>query len=337
MIDLFKGSPFACVAEVKMRAIINFINLHSRIALMFEAKQERPLMLIRPVMTRWTSHASATKHLCKLAVPLQTLVFEKHDEMLETIDKQDQEHAKAKAIFEVICDTNFWKNIHLLARILEPLAVTALTLQANTTRLDHVFLCLGKLYSQFEIWLQDSSSDYEIQSNKAVLQSLEKRWAEADQDLFVTAIILNVFIGRSRLCFAINVDAWKNHDLFKTVKRVYHCLFDQSPLAEILDEFNNYKHSRNQFSDDALLIQDHLSLAEERKQSPDPLKVWKDIEGKCLLRDLALRLLQIVLNTAAVERLFSIWSLFDTDSAAKQHFQAIANIARVEADLNSKH
>ena len=48
-------------------------------------------MLIRPVMTRWTSHASATKRLCKLAVPLQSLVLEKYDEMLQTVDKTGQQ------------------------------------------------------------------------------------------------------------------------------------------------------------------------------------------------------------------------------------------------------
>lgn len=52
VIDLFKGSPYARVAEAKMRAFVSFVNSHSRIAVMFEAKQEKPLVLIRPVMTR---------------------------------------------------------------------------------------------------------------------------------------------------------------------------------------------------------------------------------------------------------------------------------------------
>ena len=220
---------------------------------------------------------------------------------------------------------------------LGPFAVTALTLQANTTRLDHVLLCLGKLYSQFEIWLNESSSDHETHCAMAVLQSLEKRWAEADQDIFITALILNVFVGRTRLCFASDVKAWKNHGLFKTIKRVYHRLFGKSPPAAILEEFNEYKLSENQFSDDALLIQDHLDLADNNSRSPDPLKVWKDMEDESLLRDIALRLLQVVPNTAAIERLFSVWGLLDTDSAAKRGFQATANIARVKADLNSRH
>ena len=69
-----------------MRAIINFIHLHSRIAMIFEAQQKKPLILIRPVMTQWTSHALATKRLLKLFISLQTLVIEKYHDMLETID-----------------------------------------------------------------------------------------------------------------------------------------------------------------------------------------------------------------------------------------------------------
>lgn len=61
-------------------------------------------------------------------------------------------------------------------------------------------------------------------------------------------------------------------------------------------------------------------------ESPNPLKLWTNIEEKSVLRDIALRLLQVVPNTAAIERLFSIWSLLDTDSAAKRHFQATAQL-----------
>lgn len=189
------------------------------------------------------------------------LILEKHDEIFETIDPRDNNPVKAKAIFEVIRDANFWNDITLLARILEPLAVTALTLQANNTRLDHVLLSLGKLYTQFEAWLGKSPSDHERESNIAVMKSLERRWAEADQDLFITAVILNVFVGRTRLCFATGIQAWKHHGLFKTIQRVYSRLFGKNPPASILEEFRDYQTSKGQFSDEALLIQEHRELA----------------------------------------------------------------------------
>ena len=109
VIDLIKGSLFPRVAEAvtlssiisftaKMCAIINFIKSHSCIAVMLEAKQVKLLILVRPVMTRWTSHVYTTKALCGQSFPLQTLVLEKHDEMLETIRVRNNGLEKVKAI-----------------------------------------------------------------------------------------------------------------------------------------------------------------------------------------------------------------------------------------------
>ncbi|MCJ1422289.1 hypothetical protein MMC29_000169 [Sticta canariensis] len=202
-----------------------------------------------------------------------TLVIERYNDMLETIDPRDNNHIEAKTIFDVIRDANFWEDIKLLACLLEPFAITALILQANSTRLDHVILCLDKLYTQFEAWLGNSPSDHERQSIIAVFKSLEKRWAEADQDLFIAAIILNVFVGRDRLCFSSDITAWKNQGLFKTIQRVYYRLFQKVPPPTILDEWTNYKCSSHEFSDGSLLIQEHHALAKSKKESPNPLRV----------------------------------------------------------------
>lgn len=64
---------------------------------------------------------------------LQILIFEKQDKILKTIDIQKNNHAKAKAVFDVIYDKKFWENISLFAQILELLAVIAFTFQANDT------------------------------------------------------------------------------------------------------------------------------------------------------------------------------------------------------------
>lgn len=64
------------------------------------------------------------------------------------------------------------------------LSVAALTLQADSTRPDHVFLTFGRLVTQFQTWAQDSDSrSQECEATAAVLNSLEKRWKKADQDI----------------------------------------------------------------------------------------------------------------------------------------------------------
>ena len=164
-------------------------------------------------------------------------------------------------------------------------------LQADNTRLDHVILCLGKLYMQFESWLKNYLSDHKRQSIIAVFKSLEKYWAEADQDLFIAAIILNVFVGRSLLCFSSNIFAWQNYGLFKTMQRVYHHLFQKPALSTILDEYTDYIRSANQFLDESLLIQEHYASAKSRKESPNPLRVWQIMDKKGALCEMAIQLL----------------------------------------------
>lgn len=176
-----------------------------------------------------------------------------------------------------------------------------------------------------------------MQKQHNCTQSLERQWVEANQDLLITAIVLNVFASRPRLCFNTSIKTWKHHGLFKTIQRIYRRLFQKTPAPYILEEFNDYIKLTNQFSDEALLTQEHYELGNEKKQSPNPLDIWKSMGGKRLLREMALRLLQVVPNTAAIARLFSVWSLLHIDSAAKHVFQVTAKTAHVKADVNSQH
>ena len=71
---------------------------------------------------------------------------------------------------------------------LEPLAIAANITQASNTRLYHVLTTLGNLYRIF------SNLGLEDDVQPEVLASLEKRWAAADQDPFIAALILNPFL-----------------------------------------------------------------------------------------------------------------------------------------------
>jgi len=66
-----------------------------------------------------------------------------------------------------------------LKLILEPLAIAKNVTQANYTRLDHVLLTLRNLYETY------SMMTLEQPIRDAVIDSLEKRWAAADQDVFI--------------------------------------------------------------------------------------------------------------------------------------------------------
>ena len=70
---------------------------------------------------------------------------------------------------------------------LEPLALAANITQSTHCRLDDVVMMFGYLFYQFSCF-----SDADKQPlREAVLQSIEARWAKADQDVFLAAVILN--------------------------------------------------------------------------------------------------------------------------------------------------
>ena len=141
------------------------------------------------------------------------------------------------------------------------------------------------------------------------MRSLEKRWKDSDQDLFIVATILNPFVGRKQLCFSTSIESWKNHGLYKLIKEVYQRIFEREPPAELFEEWMEYKQSQGAFSDDALAITEYQKIAERRKESPNPMDIWSHIETPGCLSELALHLFQALPNSAAVERLFIIWIL----------------------------
>lgn len=74
---------------------------------------------------------------------------------------------------------------------LEPLAVAANITQSTFCRIDEVLLTFGALTMEYKD-LRDNRDGDEVACN-AILNSLERRWANTDQDVFVAAVILNPF------------------------------------------------------------------------------------------------------------------------------------------------
>lgn len=82
----------------------------------------------------------------------------------------------------------------LLCRIkqhLEPLAIAANVTQSAFCRLDEVLLTFGALMMEYRD-LRDNCGGDQVACD-AVLYSLEKRWANTNQDIFIAAVVLNPF------------------------------------------------------------------------------------------------------------------------------------------------
>lgn len=108
VLDLFKGSPEARLIEAQMRIIINWFNNHSQARdLLLERQDGKGLVLIRPIVTRWTSHSAAATRLIQLSVSVQSLILEKKEELLSGIGANKSSQETAKVVFSIIQNPQF--------------------------------------------------------------------------------------------------------------------------------------------------------------------------------------------------------------------------------------
>lgn len=114
--------------------------------------------------------------------------------------------------------------------VLEPLSIAANITQGSHTRLDHVLLTLGNLYRIYT----DPTLDHGIRAG--ILGSLEKRWKQADQEVFIVALLLNPYLRGQ--CF--NPLALTERALYTIVERVFERLFSVPADLNFLKAFSDY-------------------------------------------------------------------------------------------------
>ena len=168
--------------------------------------------------------------------------------------------------------------------------------------------------------------------------ALEDRWESADQDLFITAVILNPFIGQLRLCFSHIILEWQNNGLYKLLNRVFKRLFKEEAPGSLIEEWTDYRRREGLFTVDNLQLRHFVEKAILLREAPNPVTVWLCIEADNVpLIELALRLFSYTPTSAALERLFSFQSEIEGVKRTSLHANRVADIALVASDIGSKH
>lgn len=134
--------------------------------------------------------------------------------------------------------------LYSIKEILEPLAIANNVTQATHTRLDHVGLTLGNLYRIY------SDNNLDVTIRDKILGSLEKRWAAADQDIFILAIFLNPYIRRC--CFS--TAALSHADIYDMAEHVYRRVFEEDPGLDFLRAFMDYYNEEGEYSYDRMKL-----------------------------------------------------------------------------------
>jgi hypothetical protein len=76
-----------------------------------------------------------------------------------------------------------------MKRHLEPLAIASRVTQGCFCRLDEVLLTFGYLVMQYRE-MNDADMD-DLEGTQPIINSIEQRWAKADQELFIASVIIN--------------------------------------------------------------------------------------------------------------------------------------------------
>ena len=141
---------------------------------------------------------------------------------------------------------------------LEPLAIAANITQASHTRLDHVLLTLANLY---RIFVSKDIDDPLVQ--ETMQRSLERRWkAVTEQDCFILSVFFNPYIRSS--CF--NPSTLSLNRIIQMAKMAFHRFYDRDADSEFVRAILDYSNKSGDFSDDAMLLQDHRKMSEVEKK-----------------------------------------------------------------------
>ena len=134
-----------------------------------------------------------------------------------------------------------------LQKHLEPLAIAANVVQADNARLDTVLMTLGSLYGTLS-----QSSLFDGPVREQLTKSLEKRWAQADREVFILAVVLNPYLRTAY--FNRRNPGLTEGALWNMLKHVCQYMMGKEPTFTLIEVFTNYLHCIGWYSDEAMAL-----------------------------------------------------------------------------------
>ncbi|ODN80456.1 hypothetical protein L202_02696 [Cryptococcus amylolentus CBS 6039] len=313
--NIFKGSPYLKDISQRMLAVIVWFTNHSKAMSLLLSQARRddpkfgPTTFIHPAPTRWTSHWAAACHLRQWKAALHSVCFNMHSKVMGMAGAGTKNRQTAQTVLDIALEKSFWDGLDDLITILSPLTISTYVLQANTTTLDMVFFEFGKLYTHF-VPLQTLGSRFVRDAAAIIIQSLEKRWAAADQDVFIACALLNPFFGLTRV--GISNNALPGNMSYALIKSLWIRFFPEETSHQTLDhlseEWSAYYHRKpdpnlRRYTNAVFDLQGEAEKAKRNNSPLDPAGIWRLLGNSVsspLIR-LTLRLFAAVPNSAACE------------------------------------
>ncbi|KAG0701711.1 hypothetical protein DFH29DRAFT_805946, partial [Suillus ampliporus] len=220
-------------------------------------------------------------------------------------------------------------------RHLEPLAIAANTTQCDFACLDVVLITLVNLYHKY--------CDPTLNSDvcEAAWASLEKRWAKADQKTFILTVIFNPCLCVS--CFAPSSPYRQFSRLWVLVHTVYQWIYDAEPNSDFRRAFQGYVRSMGEWSNESMGLHEHQEQAKRDQKNVNLVQLWFDSttgsppNGVSGLIHLAMHILSVVPNSAAMERVFSQFGIIHMKLRNRLSPDKVRKQALIWSDTIAQH
>ena len=278
--------------------------------------EKRNMALILPSSTRWCSHIDSVSRLLQGKIAIKSVCLDQQNRLLESAGQSLGSKQKTLAILEIIDDKDFWLSLEKVRSHLMPLKKASRFLEKDQTRLETVLLTLGKLYQNFDA-LEDPDVSELLKGN------LEKIWDKMQQGLMVLAYYLNPKLNTKHL---------NMRQLFvqppacaMRARAFYIQCFgaDEDVAQKVVRQCAAYNHKSEGFE-----------LRDDFGSYDDPTLFWKMMVLTAPeLASLALRLFQISVHTAGLER---IWSVMGSIHAKNRNRLMPDKVAKVRAAAMKK-
>ncbi|KAL6309073.1 ribonuclease H-like domain-containing protein, partial [Sparassis latifolia] len=229
---------------------------------------------------------------------------------------------------------------------LRPLAVAANATQSTNAQLDVVVLTIVNLYRIYS----NPTTGLDPRVCEAVLNSLEKRWANVDQPIFILAVILNPYLRVSP--FTHDSPLRTFHHVWQLMKNAYLRMYRVEPDNEFRTALSQYLNRLGEWSDESMELDARKENARKLKTTVDLLQIWREHvalaegtsnseprapNGKTGLALLAMRILSMVPNSAPTEETFSQFGITHTKLRNRLDPQKVRKSVILRTDTNARY
>lgn len=256
--------------------VVKWFNNHSRALGILNAVQlkisSKVKSLVLPILTRWTSHYLSVRRLLELEMAFKEMLVNSLEDLKICAGNRLDMKRKATETLAILLRFDFWHNLDMyvvvsfpieaffltllitrVKRHLEPLAVAANATQSDFARLDVVLVTLVNLYHKFCDPLLDEAVCEVVRS------SLEKRWAKADQEVFILAVVLNPSLRVS--CFAPGSPYRQFPKLWACVRKIFRRFYGEEPNGDFRRAFHDYVQCVGEWSNENMGLNQHQDQA----------------------------------------------------------------------------